>query len=177
MTQYISHCYVYVFPCLYTTAADVFRLSALPKNAKKDLTIFASFFEIYNGKVYDLLDKKVRLRILKDVKIQVQVIPMRIAYAYSSWALALQLSVHCYQLISQISQLGRITCACSYSELSRELIDCSWTVVRLVSQGSSHKHLTVNKMGTNGFKCFVGTCSQSCDFCLNSLLCSSASCD
>ena len=61
--------------CLYvfTAAADVFRLNALPENTKKDLTVSASFFEIYSGKVYDLLNKKVRLRILEDAKQQVQV--------------------------------------------------------------------------------------------------------
>ena len=72
MTQYISHCYVYMFPCLYTTAADVFSLSAQPENVKEDLTISASFFEIYSCKVCDLLNKKVRLRILEDAKLQVR---------------------------------------------------------------------------------------------------------
>ena len=48
-------------------------MNALPENAKKDLTVNASFFEIYSGKVYDLLNKKVRLRILEDAKQQVQV--------------------------------------------------------------------------------------------------------
>ena len=53
----------------------MFRLNSLPENAKKDLTVSASFFEIYSGKVYDLLNKKVRLRILEDAKQQVQVSP------------------------------------------------------------------------------------------------------
>ena len=64
-----------VFFIIFTPAADVFRLNALPENAKKDLTVSASFFEIYSGKVYDLLNKKVRLRILEDAKQQVQVSP------------------------------------------------------------------------------------------------------
>ena len=51
----------------------MFRLNASPENSKKDLTVSASFFEIYSGKVYDLLNKKVRLRILEDAKGQVQV--------------------------------------------------------------------------------------------------------
>ena len=54
-------------------AADVFRLNSLPENSRKDLTVSASFFEIYSGMVYDLLNKKVRLRILEDAKQQVQV--------------------------------------------------------------------------------------------------------
>ena len=78
----------FVVSCLYTyvavndepflsppPAADVLRLNSLPDNAKKDLTVSASFFEIYSGKVYDLLNKKVRLLILEDAKQQVQVSP------------------------------------------------------------------------------------------------------
>ena len=34
----------------------------------------ASFFEIYSGKVYDLLNKKVRLRILEDKRKEVQIV-------------------------------------------------------------------------------------------------------
>ena len=63
----------------------MFSLSALPENAKKDLTISASFFEIYSGKVYDLLNKKVRLRILEDAKQQVQVSVIIGVVYYSSY--------------------------------------------------------------------------------------------
>ena len=66
--SFIIMAIVFVHP-----AADVFRLNTLPENTKKDLTVSASFFEIYSGKVYDLLNKKVRLRILEDAKQQVQV--------------------------------------------------------------------------------------------------------
>ena len=55
-------------------AADIFSLNSAPANAQKNLTINASFFEIYSGKVYDLLNKKVRLRILEDKKQQVQIV-------------------------------------------------------------------------------------------------------
>ena len=52
----------------------MFSLNAMPVNEKKDLTISASFFEIYSGKVYDLLNHKERLRILEDKKQQVQIV-------------------------------------------------------------------------------------------------------
>ncbi|XP_065184216.1 kinesin-like protein KIF2A isoform X2 [Sycon ciliatum] len=55
-------------------AADVFRLHALPKNQAKDLVVSSSFFEIYGGKVFDLLNNKAKLRILEDGKQQVQVV-------------------------------------------------------------------------------------------------------
>lgn len=55
------------------TASDVFRLISQPANAKKGLAVFASFFEIYSGKVFDLLNSSTRLRILEDGKQQVQV--------------------------------------------------------------------------------------------------------
>ena len=79
---------------LYTTAADIFRLNSRPENAKKDLTISASFFEIYSGKVYDLINKKVRLRILEDAKQQVQVMPVAQGL-YSHLLTVINMSVKC----------------------------------------------------------------------------------
>jgi kinesin family protein 2/24 len=38
-----------------------------------NLTVSASFFEIYSGKVFDLLANKAKLRILEDIKRQVQI--------------------------------------------------------------------------------------------------------
>ena len=61
-----------IFPTFL--AGDVFALAARPANVKKDLVIGASFFEIYSGKVYDLLNKKVRLRILEDKRKEVQIV-------------------------------------------------------------------------------------------------------
>ncbi|XP_064386019.1 kinesin-like protein KIF2A [Halichondria panicea] len=55
-------------------AADVFLLNSQPGNAKKGLSVSASFFEIYSGKLFDLLNVKARLRILEDAKQQVQVV-------------------------------------------------------------------------------------------------------
>ncbi|KAK9890088.1 hypothetical protein WA026_008898 [Henosepilachna vigintioctopunctata] len=55
-------------------AADVFRLANSPKYRQLNLVISASFFEIYSGKVFDLLNNKAKLRILEDGKQQVQVV-------------------------------------------------------------------------------------------------------
>ena len=42
-----------------------------------ELTVGASFFEIYSGKVFDLLNKKLKLRVLEDGKQQVQVVGLK----------------------------------------------------------------------------------------------------
>ena len=48
-------------------------MNAMPVHAEKDLEICASFFEIYIGKAYDLLDRKKRLKIMENAKQHVQV--------------------------------------------------------------------------------------------------------
>lgn len=53
---------------------DVFALLKSPRYAHLKLVVSASFFEIYSGKVFDLLSNKERLRILEDGKQQVQVV-------------------------------------------------------------------------------------------------------
>jgi len=55
-------------------AADVFRHNSLPVNAAKNLTVSVSFFEIYAGKVFDLLNNQKRLRVLEDGKQNVNVV-------------------------------------------------------------------------------------------------------
>ncbi|XP_005101516.1 kinesin-like protein KIF2A isoform X2 [Aplysia californica] len=62
---------------IYLLAAkDVFKL--LNSRYKKlDLSVGASFFEIYSGKVFDLLNDKAKLRVLEDHKNQVQVVGLR----------------------------------------------------------------------------------------------------
>lgn len=55
-------------------AVDVFKQIALPKYQKDDHIVSASFFEIYGKLVFDLLNKKKRLRVLEDGKQQVQVV-------------------------------------------------------------------------------------------------------
>jgi kinesin family protein 2/24 len=58
---------------IYALAAgDVFRLNRVTYGSH-DLVVSSSFFEIYCGKVYDLLNNKKKLRILEDAKSRVQV--------------------------------------------------------------------------------------------------------
>ncbi|XP_067339681.1 kinesin-like protein KIF2A isoform X2 [Channa argus] len=56
------------------SARDVFLMSKKPNYKKLDLQVFATFFEIYSGKVFDLLNRKAKLRVLEDGKQQVQVV-------------------------------------------------------------------------------------------------------
>ncbi|XP_044157390.1 kinesin-like protein KIF2C isoform X2 [Bufo gargarizans] len=53
---------------------DVFLLLSQPRYKDLDLDVFVTFFEIYNGKVFDLLNKKAKLRVLEDAKQEVQVV-------------------------------------------------------------------------------------------------------
>ncbi|XP_046652105.1 kinesin-like protein KIF2A isoform X1 [Daphnia pulicaria] len=56
------------------TATDVFKNVQQPKYRDLNLKVSASFFEIYSGKVFDLLNGKAKLRVLEDGKQQVQVV-------------------------------------------------------------------------------------------------------
>ncbi|XP_018652975.1 putative kif-2 [Schistosoma mansoni] len=57
-------------------AADVFNLNTTTYR-NENLRIVATFFEIYSGKVFDLLNKKAKLRVLEDAKGQVQIVGLR----------------------------------------------------------------------------------------------------
>ncbi|XP_023727053.1 kinesin-like protein Klp10A, partial [Cryptotermes secundus] len=60
---------------IYAMAAeDVFNFLKLPEYKDLDLRVFASFFEIYNSDVSDLLANKAKLRILEDGRHQVQIV-------------------------------------------------------------------------------------------------------
>ncbi|XP_052124050.1 kinesin-like protein KIF2A isoform X2 [Frankliniella occidentalis] len=60
---------------IYAMAAkDVFKYLKSSKYAPLNLVISASFFEIYSGKVFDLLADKAKLRVLEDGKQQVQIV-------------------------------------------------------------------------------------------------------
>ncbi|XP_032594664.1 kinesin-like protein Klp10A isoform X2 [Drosophila grimshawi] len=60
---------------IYAMAAkDVFVLLNGPRYRSLNLVVSASFFEIYSGKVFDLLSDKQKLRVLEDGKQQVQVV-------------------------------------------------------------------------------------------------------
>ncbi|XP_026989190.1 kinesin-like protein KIF2C isoform X2 [Tachysurus fulvidraco] len=61
---------------IYALAAqDVFTL--LQHKRHSDLCPYVTFFEIYNGKVFDLLNKKAKLRVLEDENQQVQVVGLQ----------------------------------------------------------------------------------------------------
>lgn len=55
-------------------AKDVFENLLHPRYRTMNFVVSASFFEIYSGKVFDLLANKAKLRILEDAKQQVQVV-------------------------------------------------------------------------------------------------------
>ncbi|XP_014213512.1 kinesin-like protein Klp10A [Copidosoma floridanum] len=55
-------------------AKDVFKCLKMNKYRLLNLIISASFFEIYSGKVFDLLADKEKLRVLEDGKQQVQIV-------------------------------------------------------------------------------------------------------
>ncbi|NXK91759.1 KIF2A protein, partial [Formicarius rufipectus] len=59
------------------TARDVFLMLKKPNYKKLELQVYATFFEIYSGKVFDLLNRKTKLRVLEDGKQQVQVVGLQ----------------------------------------------------------------------------------------------------
>ena len=61
---------------IYALAAkDVFALLKIARaKTKDDLFLCSSYFEIYSGKVFDLLNGKEKLRVLEDAKSQVQIV-------------------------------------------------------------------------------------------------------
>uniref|UniRef100_A0A8D3DYI8 Kinesin-like protein n=2 Tax=Scophthalmus maximus TaxID=52904 RepID=A0A8D3DYI8_SCOMX len=63
---------IYVF-----AARDVFTMLKKPNYKKLDLQVCATFFEIYCGKVFDMLNCKAKLRVLEDGKQQVQVVGLQ----------------------------------------------------------------------------------------------------
>ncbi|XP_038616580.1 kinesin-like protein KIF2C isoform X1 [Tachyglossus aculeatus] len=56
---------------------DVFLLRSQPRYRGLGLDVYVTFFEIYNGKLFDLLNKKAKLRVLEDGKQQVQVVGLQ----------------------------------------------------------------------------------------------------
>ncbi|XP_057714231.1 kinesin-like protein KIF2C isoform X2 [Corythoichthys intestinalis] len=63
---------------IYALAAqDVFSYLNHWRYNDLNLSAYVSFFEIYNGKVYDLLNKKAMLRVLEDEHQQVQVVGLQ----------------------------------------------------------------------------------------------------
>ncbi|XP_071437849.1 kinesin-like protein KIF2A isoform X2 [Pithys albifrons albifrons] len=63
---------------IYALAArDVFFMLKKANYKKLELQVYATFFEIYSGKVFDLLNRKTKLRVLEDGKQQVQVVGLQ----------------------------------------------------------------------------------------------------
>ncbi|XP_014689453.1 kinesin-like protein KIF2B [Equus asinus] len=58
-------------------AQDVFFLLKTLTYEKLDLKVYGSFFEIYGGKVYDLLNWKKKLQVLEDGNQQIQVVGLQ----------------------------------------------------------------------------------------------------
>ncbi|XP_054719468.1 kinesin-like protein KIF2A isoform X2 [Uloborus diversus] len=56
---------------------EVFNLLNSPQYRHEGFTVNCSFFEIYSGKVFDLLNNKAKLRVLEDGKQQVQIVGLR----------------------------------------------------------------------------------------------------
>ncbi|KAM4873437.1 kinesin-like protein KIF2C isoform 1-T1 [Thomomys bottae] len=63
---------------IYAMASrDVFLLKKQSRYRNLGLEVYVTFFEIYNGKLFDLLNKKAKLRVLEDGKQQVQVVGLQ----------------------------------------------------------------------------------------------------
>uniref|UniRef100_A0A8C4WMF5 Kinesin-like protein n=1 Tax=Gopherus evgoodei TaxID=1825980 RepID=A0A8C4WMF5_9SAUR len=63
---------------IYTLAAqDVFCWLREPSYEQLELQVYGAFFEIYGGKVYDLLNWRNRLKVLEDGKQQIQVVGLQ----------------------------------------------------------------------------------------------------
>ncbi|XP_077415156.1 kinesin-like protein KIF2C isoform X2 [Vanacampus margaritifer] len=70
---------------IYALAAqDVFACLSQRRYTNMNLSAYVSFFEIYNGKVYDLLNKKTKLRVLQDENQLVQVVGLEEVYVPSA---------------------------------------------------------------------------------------------
>ncbi|KAK6023201.1 kinesin motor domain protein [Ostertagia ostertagi] len=59
------------------TASDVFKMQHSQQYRKLNLSVSCSFFEIYGGKVFDLLKHKALLRVLEDGKKEVQIVGLQ----------------------------------------------------------------------------------------------------
>ncbi|XP_053293844.1 kinesin-like protein KIF2C isoform X2 [Pleuronectes platessa] len=70
---------------VYALAAhDVFAYLNHRRYNNLDVSAYVSFFEIYNGKVYDLLNNKAKLRVMEDDRQQVQVVGLEEVYVNSA---------------------------------------------------------------------------------------------
>ena len=65
---------------------DVFQLLYSSKHADKNLVVSCSYFEIYGGKVFDLLSGKSKLKVMEDGKQQVN-LPLLNLIGHFLWSL------------------------------------------------------------------------------------------
>ncbi|VDM63243.1 unnamed protein product [Angiostrongylus costaricensis] len=76
--QGFATCFAYGQTGIYAlTASDVFKMQHSQHYKKLNLSVSCSFFEIYGGKVFDLLKHKTLLRVLEDGKKEVQVVGLQ----------------------------------------------------------------------------------------------------
>ncbi|KAL8178166.1 UNVERIFIED_CONTAM: Kinesin-like protein kif2c [Gekko kuhli] len=73
---------------------DVFLLQNQPRYKAQVLEVYVTFFEIYNGKLFDLLNKKAKLQVLEDGKQQVQVVGLQ------------EIQVNCVEDVIQRIKIG-----------------------------------------------------------------------
>ncbi|XP_066479679.1 kinesin-like protein KIF2C isoform X1 [Tiliqua scincoides] len=73
---------------------DVFLLQNQPRYKAQGLEVYVTFFEIYNGKLFDLLNKKAKLRVLEDGKQQVQVVGLQ------------EIQVNCAEDVIRMIEMG-----------------------------------------------------------------------
>ncbi|RCN26453.1 kinesin motor domain protein, partial [Ancylostoma caninum] len=81
------------------TASDVFKMQHSQQYKKLNLSVSCSFFEIYGGKVFDLLKHKALLRVLEDGKKEVQVVGLQ------------EMPVKCENDVSSFVLIGEIHCS------------------------------------------------------------------
>uniref|UniRef100_A0A8D0DY32 Kinesin-like protein n=1 Tax=Salvator merianae TaxID=96440 RepID=A0A8D0DY32_SALMN len=73
---------------------DVFLLLNQQRYKSQGLEVYVTFFEIYNGKLFDLLNKKAKLRVLEDGKQQVQVVGLQ------------EMQVNCAEDVIRMIEIG-----------------------------------------------------------------------
>ncbi|CAJ0593878.1 unnamed protein product [Cylicocyclus nassatus] len=61
----------------FQAISDVFKMQHSQQYKKLNLSVSCSFFEIYGGKVFDLLKQKALLRVLEDGKKEIQVVGLK----------------------------------------------------------------------------------------------------
>jgi kinesin family member 2/24 len=115
---------------IYALAArDIFKLTQKPKYKKENFSVRASFFEIYSGKVFDLLNKKKKLRILENGDAEVVVCDLQEREVKS-----VEDVLHLIQVGNAVRTSGQ-TAANQHSSRSHAVFQI---VLRLKSAGQLH---------------------------------------